>query len=58
MRARSSTREPTTAPRTEPTMAPARCEWDDDESPLIADEDMMEDEGDEGNGESVVGVGQ
>jgi hypothetical protein len=37
-------------------MTPARWEWDDDDSPLIADEDMMEDEGDERNGKSVVGV--
>jgi hypothetical protein len=56
MRAKSSIREPTTAPRTEPTMTPARWESDDDDSPLIAVEDMMEDEGDEGNGERVVGV--
>jgi hypothetical protein len=55
MRAKSNIREPTTAPRTEPTMTPARWEWDAD-SPLIADEDVMEDEGDEGSGERVVGV--
>jgi hypothetical protein len=55
MRPKRSIREPTTAPRTEPTMTPARWEWDDD-SPLIADEDVVEDEGDEGNGERVVGV--
>jgi hypothetical protein len=55
MRAKRSIREPTTAPRTEPTMTPARWEWDDD-SPLTADEVKMEDEGDEGNGERVVGV--
>jgi hypothetical protein len=56
MRSKSSIREPTTALRTEPTMTPARWEWDDDDSPLIVDEDMMDDEGDERNGESVVGV--
>jgi hypothetical protein len=55
MRAKRSIREPTTAPRTEPTMIPARWEWDDD-SPLMTDEVVMEDEGDEGNGERVVGV--
>jgi hypothetical protein len=55
MRAKRSIREPTTAPRTEPTMTPARWEWDDD-SPLIADEVMIEDEGDEGSEERVVGV--
>jgi hypothetical protein len=49
-------REPTTVPRTEPTMTPAPWEWDDDDSLLIVDEDMMEDKADEGNGESVVGV--
>lgn len=36
-------------------MTPARLEWDDD-SPLIADGVMMEDEEDEGNEERVVGV--
>ena len=36
-------------------MTPARWECDAD-SPLIADEDVMEDEGDEGSGERVVGV--
>ena len=36
-------------------MTPARWEWDDD-SPLMADEVKMEDEGDEGNGERVVVV--
>jgi hypothetical protein len=36
-------------------MTLARWEWDDDDSSLVADEDMMGDEGDEGNGESVVG---
>jgi hypothetical protein len=58
MREKSSIREPTTAPMTEPTMTPARGNWGDDDydSPLIADEDMMEDEGDEGNSEIVVGV--
>jgi len=37
-------------------MTAARWEWDDDDSPLIADGVKMEDEGDEGNGGSVVGV--
>jgi hypothetical protein len=55
MRAKRSIRDPTTAPRIEPTMTPARWEWDDD-SPLIADEVVMEDEGDEGGGERVVDV--
>ena len=57
MRVKSSIKEvrgPTTALRTEPTMAPAWWEWNDDDSTLIADEDMMGDEGDEGDGESVV----
>jgi hypothetical protein len=50
-------REPSTAPGTEPTiLASARWERDDDDSPLIADEDIMEGEGDEGNGKSVVGM--
>jgi hypothetical protein len=59
MRVKSSIKEvrgPITAPRTEPTMTPAWWEWNDDDSTLIADEDMMEDEGNEGNGESVVGL--
>jgi hypothetical protein len=44
MREKSGIREPTTAPRTEPTRTQAQWEWDDDDddSPLIADEDMME----------------
>jgi len=37
-------------------MTAARWGWDDNYSPLIVDEVMMEDEGDEGNGGSVVGV--
>jgi hypothetical protein len=37
-------------------MTPARWEWDDDDSPLITDENSMEDRADEGNGERVVGV--
>ena len=37
-------------------MAPAWWEWNDDDSKLIADENMMENEGDEGDGESVVGL--
>lgn len=50
-------KEPSTAPRKEPTiLASARWERDDDDSPLIADEDFMEDGGDEGNGKSVVGM--
>jgi hypothetical protein len=42
--AKSCIREPITAPRTEPTRTPAQWEWDDDDgdSPLFADEDMME----------------
>jgi hypothetical protein len=56
IRAKSKIREPTTAPRTEPTMTPARWEWDEFDSPVIADEDVIEDEGDEGTGESVAGV--
>jgi hypothetical protein len=48
--------EKTAAPRTEPTIASTAGVDDDDGSPWIADEDMMEDEGDEWNGESVVGV--
>jgi hypothetical protein len=56
MRAKSSNREPTTAPRTEPAMTPARWEWDDDDSPLIGEVDLIEDEGDEGNEERVVGA--
>jgi hypothetical protein len=56
MRAKSSIREPITAPRTEPTMTPAQLEWDDDDdSPLIAVEDMMEHEEHEGNGKGILG---
>jgi hypothetical protein len=54
MRAKSSRSEPITDPRTEPTMTPAWWACDDD-SPLIADEDKMECETDEGNEEGVVG---
>ena len=53
IRAKSSSREPTTDPRTEPTMTPACLEWDD--SPWIADEDKVEVETDEGSEEGVVG---
>jgi hypothetical protein len=53
MRKKSSSSEPTTDPRTEPTMTPAWLEWDD--SPWIADEDKMVDETDEGDEEGVVG---
>jgi hypothetical protein len=53
---KSSFGEPTTGPRSVSAMTPARWQWDDGDSPLIADEDMMKDERDEGNGESVVGV--
>jgi hypothetical protein len=56
MRAKSIIRELSSAPRTEPTMTPAWWGWDDDDSLLIVGENMMEDEGDGGNGESVVGV--
>lgn len=52
MRAKSSSSEPTTDPRTEPTMTPAWWAWDD--SPLIADGDKTECETDEGDG-GVVG---
>jgi hypothetical protein len=52
MRRKRSIKEPTTAPRTEPTMTPARLEWDDDDKPWVADEDITEDEGD---GERVAG---
>src|SRR6266576_2876750 len=45
MKARSSIRYPTTVPRTGPTVTPARWEWDNDDLPLIADKDMMGDEG-------------
>jgi hypothetical protein len=37
-------------------MIPARWEWEDDDSPLIDEEVMMEDEGDEGGEERVVGA--
>lgn len=38
------------------SMAPAQCKWDVDNLSLIADEDMMEDKRDEGNGKGVVGM--
>jgi hypothetical protein len=53
MRAKSSSSEPITDPRTEPTITPAR--WALDDSPLMADEDRIEDETDEGDREGVVG---